>query len=357
MTRAAPITSGFADIVRSQLRSPLAAGLNLLVLLAFLAILKPTLDWAVFDAVWRGESGAACDGATGACWAFIVDKMRLILFGRFPGPEQWRAAAGTAVLVGLVMASLTPSCWGRRLVWSWGAGLILYFVLMAGGLPGLPKVSSADWGGLPLTILLTVFGSGLGLVLSVPVALARQSRLPVFRVAATVYIEAVRGVPLISVLFMASILLPVILPEGLTPGGIGRALTGIVIFFAAYMAEVLRGGLQSLPRGQYEACAALGLGYVATMAKVILPQAFVIVLPAIVNMVISALKGTSLVVIVAMMDLLGTTKAALADPDWIGFYVEAYVFAGIIYGVMCGGISWYGRRIEHRFVSSREHKK
>lgn len=350
--RAHPVVEG----VRSLVSSPLAAIMNLAALAAFVAILKPLIEWGLIDAVWTGDSGADCPAGSGACWAFIHDKLRLIFFGRFPGPEQWRAGVATALMVALVMASLTPPFWGRRLVMGWGAGLVVYFVLMAGGILGLTPVPSTDWGGLPLTVLLTVFGSGLGLVLSVPVALARVSRLPVFRIAATIYVEAVRGVPLISVLFMASVLLPVVLPEGLTPGGIGRALAGIVVFFAAYMAEVLRGGLQSLDKGQYEAAAALGMRYWPVMLKVVLPQAFVIVLPAIVNMLISALKGTSLVVIVSMMDLLGTTRAALADPDWIGFYVEAYVFAGLIYAIMCGGVSWYGRRIEKRFVSAREHK-
>ncbi|WP_158969556.1 amino acid ABC transporter permease [Chachezhania sediminis] len=347
-----PLIAGLKELVKT----PTAALMNLVALVAFIAILKPIVEWGLIDAVWSGTDGSACPQGSGACWAFIRDKSRLIFFGRFPLDQQWRAGVATALLVLLVAASLTPTFWGRKLGVAWAVGLATYFLLMAGGVPGLTPVPSAEWGGLPLTILLTVFGVGFGLVLSVPVALAKTSKLPVFKVAATIYVEAIRGVPLISVLFMASILLPVILPEGLTPGGIGRALAGIVVFFAAYMAEVLRGGLQSLPKGQYEACASLGLRYWPMMLKVILPQAFVIVLPAIVNMIIAALKGTSLVVIVAMMDFLGTTKASLADPDWIGFYVEAYVFAGLVYGIMCGAISWYGRRIEKRFVGAREHK-
>jgi len=315
----------FVAGLKSLVSTPMAAILNLAALLVFIAILKPVIQWGLIDAVWTGTDGSACPQGSGACWSFIRDKIRLILFGRFPVGQQWRAGVASGLL-------------------------------MAGGLPGLEPVPSRDWGGLPLTILLTVFGLGFGMLLSIPVALGRVSKLPVFKLAATVYVEGIRGVPLISVLFMASILLPVILPEGLTPGGIGRALAGIVVFFAAYMAEVLRGGLQSLPKGQYEACGALGMRYWPMMITVVLPQAFVIVLPAIVNMIIAALKGTSLVVIVAMMDLLGTTKASLADPDWIGFYVEAYVFAGLIYAIMCGGVSWYGRRIEKRFVDAREHK-
>ena len=347
--------SYLARPVAALTRSPVALALNLLTLAAILAIALPLVRWAVLDAVWTGDSGADCPAGSGACWTFIRHKARLILFGRFPYDEQWRAALGTGVLVTLVGLSLNPLMWSTRLLLLWVAGLGSYVMLMAGGVLGLRPVSSADWGGLPLTVLLTVFGVLFGFLIAVPVALARHSRLPVFRLAATVYVEAVRGVPLISVLFMASVLLPVILPDGLTPGGIGRVMIGITLFFAAYMAEVIRGGMQSVPKGQYEACRSLGMSYAPTMARVVLPQALETVLPAMVNLIIGALKGTSLVVIVAMMDLLGAAQASLADPDWIGFYVEAYVFAALIYAIMCGGVSWYGRRVERRLREAREH--
>lgn len=336
--------------LRPLFATPLVAVVNLAVLALLVLAVPPLLDWAVFSAVWSAEDMGGCPSGSGACWAFIGDKARLILFGRHPYDEQWRAALATLVLVVLVALSLNPSFWRARLAVAWAGGIAAYAVLMWGGVFGLSFVASSLWGGLPLTVLLTVFGVFFGLIVAVPMALARFSNLPVFKWAATLYIELVRGVPLISVLFMASVVMPVFLPEGMTPNGLGRVLFGIVFFFAAYMAEVLRGGLQAIPSGQFEAARALGVRYPVLMGRIVLPQAFRIVLPAMVNLVIGALKGTSLVIIVSMTDLLGAAKAALADPDWIGFYVESYAFAGAIYAVMCGAISWYGRRIEARLA-------
>ena len=347
--------NAFARQLAGLVRTPTTAVMNLLALTAILAIAVPLVNWAFIEAVWTGEDGSNCPVGTGACWAFINDKLRLLLFGRYPYAEQWRPLAGTAILVALVAFVLNPMFWSWKLAVGGVAGLAAYLTLMWGGVFGLPFVESSEWGGLPLTVFLTVFGVGFGLLIAVPVALARYSQLPVFQIAATIYVEAVRGVPLISVLFMASVLMPLILPDGLTPAGMGRVLVGITLFFAAYMAEVLRGGLQSISKGQFDAAKSMGLRYGTTMFKIVLPQAFVVVLPAMVNMTIGALKGTSLVVIVAMMDLLGAAQATLADPDWIGFYVEAYVFAGMIYAIMCGTISWYGRRIERNLRTARQH--
>ncbi len=333
--------------------TPLVAVTNLAVLLLVLLALPPILDWAVFSAVWSADDMHGCPPGSGACWAFVGAKARLILFGPYPYDQQWREAVATILLVALVVLSLDPRFWQRWLPVAWGGGIVAYGVLMSGGVLGLEPVATSLWSGLPLTILLTTFGVFFGLIVAVPVALARFSGLPTFRWAATLYVELVRGVPLISVIFMASVLMPIVLPDGLTPDGLGRVLIGIVFFFAAYMAEVLRGGLQAIPSGQIEAARSLGIGYWVLMARVVLPQAFEIVLPAMVNLVIGALKGTSLVVIVSMMDLLGAAKASLADPQWIGFYVEAYVFAALIYAAMCGSISWYGRRVETRLRAAR----
>ncbi len=343
---------GLIDRLKPLVATPGVALANLAGLALLIWAVPPILDWALFDAVWSAENMHGCPPGSGACWAFIGDKLRLILFGRFPYDEQWRAVVATVGLVALVVLSLDPRFWRRWLALAWVLGLAVYAVLMWGGVLGLSPVNSNYWGGLPLTLLLTIFGVFFGLIVAVPVALARFSSLPLFKITATVYVETVRGVPLISVLFMAAVLLPILLPDGLTPNGLGRVLLGLVFFFAAYMAEVLRGGLQALSHGQFEASRALGLSYAVTMGKVVLPQAFQIVLPAMVNLIIGALKGTSLVVIVAMMDLLGSAQAALADPDWIGFYVEAYVFAACIYALLCGSVSWYGRRVEGRLQNA-----
>lgn len=336
------------DRLRPLFATPLTAVLNLAVLALIVLAVPPMIDWAVLDATFTADGTDGCPPGGGACWAFIRAKARLILFGPYPYVEQWRPAIATLVLVVLVAISLDPRFHQRWLALAWAAGFAVYALLMWGGGGGLEFVDTTLWGGLPLTILLTVFGVFFGLIVAIPVALARFSDLPVFRTAATMYVELVRGVPLISVIFMASIMLPVFLPDGLTPNGLGRVLIGIVFFFAAYMAEVLRGGLQAIPLGQIEAARALGLRYWVVMGRIVLPQAFEIVLPAMINLVIGALKGTSLVVIVSMMDLLGAAKASLADPNWIGFYVEAFVFAAAIYAAMCGAISRYGRRVEAR---------
>ncbi|GAB5468151.1 MAG: amino acid ABC transporter permease [Rhodospirillales bacterium] len=349
------MTDVFARRLAPLVRTPGIALANLAGLALLIWIVPPLLDWGIFSAVWSADDMNGCPPGSGACWAFIGDKLRLILFGLFPYDEQWRAAVATLCLVALVVISLDPRCWRRWLIVAWALGLAVYSVLMWGGVLGLTYVESGYWGGLPLTLLLTIFGVFFGLMVAVPVALARFSSLPLFKVSATVYVETVRGVPLISVLFMASVLLPIILPDGFTPNGLGRVLIGIVVFFAAYMAEVLRGGLQAIPSGQFDAARSLGLAYPVMMAKVVLPQAAQIVLPAMINLIIGALKGTSLVVIVAMMDLLGSAQAALADPDWIGFYVEAYVFVALIYAALCGSISWYGRQVEGRLKGARSH--
>ncbi|APE45606.1 hypothetical protein BOO69_18725 (plasmid) [Sulfitobacter alexandrii] len=339
--------------LRGQFRSPLALILNIAMLMVLVAVVPPVVNWALLDAVWTGASTADCPPDAGACWAFVGAKSRLILFGTYPYAEHWRAAVATALLVVLVIASLNPLNWSRRLGLSWVVGMIVYGVLMWGGVAGLAFVDSTLWGGLPLTVLLTVIAVAFGFLVAIPVALARASTLPVFRTAATVYIELIRGVPLISILFMASVAMPLLLPQGFSLSGLIRVAIGLTLFTAAYMAEVLRGGLQAVPRGQAEAAQALGLGYWQTRLRVILPQAFELVLPAFVSLVIITLKSTSLVVIVAMMDLLGAAKAALADPNWIGFYVEAYVFAGLIYVTMCASISWYGRKVETKLRDAR----
>lgn len=342
-----------AGMLRPLYATPLAAAINLAALALLIWAAPPILDWAIFSAVWVGDDMDSCPPGSGACWAFIHAKMRLILFGRYIFDEQWRAVLATVLLSGLVALSLNPLFWRAWLAAAWICGLAAYAILMWGGIFGLVYIDSSYWGGLPLTVLLTIFGTGFGILAAIPLALGRFSRLPVFRAVATFYIELVRGVPLISVLFMASVLIPVILPQGFAPSGLARVLLGISFFIAAYMAEILRGGLQAIPAGQFEASRALGLSYFAMMTRVVLPQVFEIVLPPTVNLIIAALKGTSLVVIVSMLDLLGAAKAALADPKWIGYYVEAFVFAALIYAIMCGSIGWYGRRVEGKLRRAR----
>jgi general L-amino acid transport system permease protein len=250
------------------------------------------------------------------------------------------------LLFGLLFISQNRKYWTRHLAWAWVAGLVLMGLLMRGGIPGLPAVESTKWGGLPLTLLLSVFGLTAAYPLGVILALGRQSKMPFVRLLCIVYIELIRGVPLISLLFMGSIIFPLFLPEGITINKILRAQVAIILFTAAYIAEVVRGGLQAMSRGQYEAAESLGLNYYLTMRLIILPQALKIVIPPSVSILISAFKDTSLVVIIALFDLLKTTQTTLVNPEWMGFSREAYIFVAILYFLGCFSMANYSRKLE-----------
>ncbi|MGQ9372212.1 amino acid ABC transporter permease, partial [Azospirillum sp. ST 5-10] len=214
-------------------------------------------------------------------------------------------------------------------------------VLMWGGVFGLSYVENAYWGGLPLTLILSVIGLAVAFPVSILLALGRRSDLPAVKAVCVAYIELIRGVPLISLLFMASVMFPLFLPTGVNIDKLLRAQIAFILFAAAYMAEAIRGGLQAIPKGQYEAADSLGLGYWQKMGKIILPQALAISIPPLVNTFISSFKDTSLVIIIGLYDLLGTAKAALTDPAWRGYYREAYLFIGLIYWCFCFFMSKY----------------
>ena len=319
---------------------------GLLLLLGLIAAAVPLAKWAFIDAVWRPDP-AACRAAHGACWGFIVEKYRFILFGTYPYDQQWRAAIATALLLVLWVLSAFRFAWKPWLAVLWLAGLCAIGLLMRGGVPGLPYVENERWGGLILTLLLTTFGLALAFPLSLLLALGRRSELPAIRAICIAYIELVRGVPLISLLFMASVMLPLFLPEGLSIDKLLRAQIALVLFAAAYLAEVVRGGLQAIPQGQYEASSAIGLGYWAQMRFIVLPQALRIAVPALVNTFIGFFKDTSLVLVIGLFDLLSTIKLGLTEPAWSGFGVEAYLFAALVYFVFCFAISRYSRRFEN----------
>jgi general L-amino acid transport system permease protein len=326
---------------------------NLLLVLAIAAAALPLLRWAVLDAVWRPDP-AACRAAHGACWGYIVEKHRFILFGTYPYAEHWRPALATVLLLALWAVSAMRRFWRPALAALWLAGLALIGALMWGGVAGLPHVENERWGGLILTLLLTTFGLAAAFPLSILLALGRRSGLPAIRAICVAYIELVRGVPLISLLFMASVMLPLFLPAGVSIDKLLRAQIALILFAAAYLAEVVRGGLQAIPRGQYEASSGLGLGYWAQMRFVILPQALRIAVPALVNTFIGFFKDTSLVLVIGLFDLLSTIKLGLTEPAWSGFGVEAYLFAALVYFVFCYGFSRYSRRFENQaFLGSR----
>lgn len=325
--------------------------LTLLTLVLLWQTVPPFVQWAFIDAHWFG-AGEACRDGDGACWSVISTNMRFIVFGFYPHPEQWRPLAAMLLLVGLLLYSRDRDRWNKYLGWAWLVGLATMGLLLKGGIFGLSAVDSTQWGGLPLTLLLSVFGLTAAYPLGVVLALGRQSHMKVVKSLCVVYIELIRGVPLISLLFMSSVVFPLFLPEGVTLNKILRAQVAIILFTAAYIAEVVRGGLQAIPRGQYEAAESMGLNYVQTMRLVILPQALKIVIPPSVSILISAFKDTSLVVIIALYDLLKTTKSVLSDPQWMGFSAEAYIFVALIYFVCCYFMSNYSRRLEKELDTS-----
>lgn len=340
------------NLFKGLFGSPINAALTLAIGALVVTVLPPLFHWAILDSTWGQTGREACAQASGACWSFIHAKARLIVFGRYPYDEQWRALLAMVIFLGAMAFTADWRRWRRPHAWRtltilWLVVLPGCGVLMRGGVFGLRYVEIDRWSGLPLTLMLSAFGILFALLLSIFLALGRQSRLPVVRWTCIAYIELIRGVPLISILFMAALMLPIILPEQLVISKILRAQIAFIMFFSAYLAEVLRGGLQAIGKGQYEAADTIGLSYWQSMRKIILPQVFRLTIPSLVNIFISAFKDTSLVVIISMHDLLGTTNAAIMDPEWLGIYVEAYVFTAMIYFIFCGGISWYSQRLEH----------
>jgi general L-amino acid transport system permease protein len=321
---------------------------SILTILALLFIYKtfwPFVKWAFINSLWF-STGQECQTVDGACWSVITANARFIFFGFYPYDQHWRPGLAIALLVGLLLFSQYRRFWKTSLAYCWIAGLVIMGVLLKGGIFGLQSVESTQWGGLPLTLLLSVFGLTAAYPLGIVLALGRQSKMPAIKSICVIYIELIRGVPLISLLFMSSVVFPLFLPEGVTINSILRAQVAIILFTAAYIAEVVRGGLQGMSKGQYEAADSLGLNYYQTMRLIILPQALKIVIPPSVSILISAFKDTSLVVIIALYDLLKTTQSTLQDPRWMGFSAEAYIFIAIIYFICCFYLSNFSRKIE-----------
>jgi general L-amino acid transport system permease protein len=318
-------------------------------------IIPPLIDWALVRAIWSPENANLCRGAIGhgACWAFVADKYRFILFGTFPFDQHWRPALTIAILIGLYALSALGALRRARLVFLWLTGLAAIGVLMWGGLFGLSYVENERWGGLTLTLLLSTFGIAFAFPLSILLALGRRSEMPLVRWLSIAYIELIRGVPLISVLFMASVMLPLFLPTGVSIDKLLRAQLAMILFAAAYLAEVVRGGLQAIPRQQEEAAQALGHSYWQRTRYVILPQALRIAIPPLVNTFIGFFKDTSLVVIIGLFDFLTTIKVALSEPAWTGFGVEAYLFAALGYFLFCYPMSRYSRALERQAAPGR----
>jgi len=326
--------------------------LTLLIAWALVLIVPDLLAWAVLDAVWTGP-GSACRTAGGACWAIVAEKYRLILFGTYPFDEHWRATAAMVIILALAIVSAFERFWSYGLFAAWVVALVAVLTLMFGGVFGLAPVGTHQWGGLPLTLLI-FFGTVVGgLPAAVFLALGRRSELPVVKALCVGVIEIVRGVPLITVLFMASLMLPLFMPEGVTIDKLLRAELGMIVFFAAYAAEIVRGGLQAIPYGQAEAANAIGLTYWQRTRRVILPQALRIVIPPLMNDIIRAFKNTTFVSIVGLFDVLGATSAAIQDPEWVLYAPEAYLFIFALYFVFCFSMSKYSESVERKLSTGR----
>lgn len=327
--------------------------LTLLALWALFVTLPAIVNWALINAVWYTADSQLCRDASGACWAVVAEKHRVMLFGTFPYDEHWRGVAVILIVVGMAIVSAFRRFWSYRLFAAWLAATAAVFVLLLGGVFGLRAIGTHQWGGLPLTLVMfagTVVG---GLPAGILLALGRRSGLPVIRAVCVGFIEIVRGVPLITVLFMASLMFPLFLPEGVSIDKFLRAQIAMVLFFAAYAAEVVRGGLQAIPRGQYEAADAIGLGYWQAHGRIILPQALRIVLPALMNEIIRAFKNTTFVSIIGLFDVLRATSTALQDPLWGSFAIEGYLFIFALYFVFCLAMSSYSRHVERDLAEGR----
>ena len=319
-----------------------------LIFLAFLVYVLPAfVRWAFVDAVWATADHTVCRQAEGACWAVIGEKHRPMLFGVYPYDEHWRLVVALTVYLGAILITVQRRFWAPLiLIPLWLATLTTVAILLWGGVFGLTFVDTTQWGGLPLTMVLFTGTVVIGLPVAVLLALGRQSKLPLVKAVCITFIECLRGVPLITILFVAVNVFPLFLPQGLEFNKLLRVMVGMAIFFACYQAEVIRGGLQAIPRGQYEAAASLGLGYWQTTSRIVLPQALRICLPGMVNHIIAALKNTSFVLIIGLFDILTATTAVMDDPLWRRFWIEAYLFVALVYFVFCFALSRYSQRVE-----------
>jgi len=342
-----------AWIRKNLLSSPFNILFTILGIAILYMLIPPFIKWAFIDANFVGHTKADCTG-DGACWIFIKEKLNMFMFGFYPQDMLWRPKLAIGSIVALVaFAKILPGFNKLKLLL-----IVLYpifaFILLHGGYFGLTVVETSKWGGLLLTLILASVGIVLSFPLGVILALGRQSRLPIIKSLSVFYIELIRGVPLITVLFMASVVLPLFFPEGVNFDKLARALIGITFFEAAYVAENIRSGFQAIPKGQYEAADALGLSYWQKMALVILPQAIKVTIPNLVGTFISLFKDTSLVMIIGLFDLLSMVTVAANDRDWLGMETEGYVFVALIFWLFTFSMSMYSKRLEKKLDTNNK---
>ena len=342
---------------RNLFASPWSAFLTLLIVAIFVLVVPPLVRWALADAVFWGQSRQACN-PDGACWAFVTARAGFFVYGAYPLEERWRPALVALLFFLFAVPAFREHTRGR--IW-WLVLLVAVFPLLAGvllwgGILGLRYVDTARWGGLMVNWVLAFIAVAGSIPLGILLALGRRSSLPVVRGFCIGFIELWRGVPLLTVIFMAAVMLPLFLPEGANLDRLVRAMVALTLFTSAYMAEVVRGGLQGVSGGQSEAAYSLGLGYWQVQGLVVLPQALRTVLPAIVNTVIDLFKDTTLVAIVGITDLLGIVNLALRDQSWLGLAREGYVFAAMVFFVCCFAVSRLSARLERRGAVDHPHR-
>ncbi len=322
--------------------------LSLLVLAIALACLPPLVQWSLLNAHFSPDAAACAAGEhAGACWGVVVEKIRFILLGRYPADALWRPVVASLLVVGTVLLASLGKLRGTL---SAIVALLLVpalcVALLGGGFLGLTVVPSELWGGLPLTLLLTVGGMVGALPLAIATAYGRRSELPTLRWLLTAYVELVRGIPLVSVLFVAAFLFPLFFPSGTSIDMLTRVLIAIILFAAVYLSEVVRGGLQAVPAGQREAAAALGMTGWQIQRHIVLPQVLQAVAPSLANSAIALFKDTSLVTVVSLYELTGSLGLTMSgDPQWRPYFLEAYLFVALIYWLGCFTLSQWSNRL------------
>jgi general L-amino acid transport system permease protein len=330
------------------------AALTLLIIFILFKYTPPLLNWLFFDADFAGSSKDDCTSG-GACWVFVKVWFKRFMYGMYPNPEQWRINTAFFILFILIGAAFfVPQKFKKYII------LFLLFIypfigikLISGGIFGLKWIETGAWGGLSLTLIVSAFALILCFPIGMFLALGRRSELPVIRYSSIGFIEIWRGVPLITVLFMSAVMFPMFLPDGTYMDKLMRVVIAITLFEAAYMAEVIRGGLQALSRGQYDAAKSLGMGYWRMHLLIILPQALKLVIPGIANTFLALVKDTPLIFVVGLLELAGMIGLAKTNPKWLGMAIEGYVFAGLVFWVICYAMSRYSQRLEKRLSTER----
>lgn len=333
---------------KSLFSSPLNIAMTLFWVVLLIYIVPPFIQWALIDAVFVAENGSQCS-RTSACWAFVVARIDDFMFGRYPSAERWRVIVGLALPLVIICSGIF---FPKRRTTAFFIGVLSFpfsvFFFFYGGFFGLEIVETRVWGGFALTLVIAATSIASALPIGILLALGRRSDMPIVSLLCVVFIETARSVPMITILFVAAIMFPFFVPEGVEIDKLLRTIVAVSLFAGAYMAEVIRGGLQALPKGQFEAASAMGHGYWQTMRLVILPQALTISIPAIVNLFIVYFKDTTLVLVIGLFDLMNMVVITTSDPEWFGYAIEGYLFVALVFFVFCFSMAQYARKLEER---------